>query len=854
MKFWLKLSWRELINHKGFSAFFILNLALGLMGFIALDSFKSSLQDHIQHQSKSLLSADISLSAYRPLNEKELRLAESYLGPVQVKAKQILLNSMLSGPNDSRLVEVNLVSENYPLYGELILTGELHLTAQELAPLLTKAPVALVQRELLESLELKVGDFIQLGEARFQIHASLEEAPGQSFWNARLSHKIFISEKWLEQTGLIQYGSHRRYNYLYQLPPKVEAKTVSQAIQAALLKKYPNNPPFRVKSHDQANPQMSRLLDYLGDYLGLAALVALFLAGLGTAYLFRAYLGQKTQEMAILRSLGATTGQTGFWMILEIAILGALASILAGLFALGLLPLLQWILQGLTPYGFQASLNRQSLGLAMAVGLSSSLFFALPLLLRLREVRPQELFQEGHGGMEQKWSWSFFASLLPLVVLYWLLAILQAKSFFVGSLFLVSLLASGLVLGALGLWGLRYAKGSQVKELRLRLIFRNLYRGGWGSLASFIAIGLGALLINLIPQLERGVQEQIQQPEKSDLPSFFLFDVQTEQTAPLGIFIKQRGFTLEHLSPMIPARIKAMGRAPEANPQDKALTREAQTKRRMRNRMSNLSMRGQLFASEDLVAGKFFTQAWDSTSGKLPEISLEARYAERFALGLGDRMTFNILGVELTGVITSLREVHWNSFSPNFFILLQPGSLDNAPMTYLGTIAKMKEADKLPLQQALRNKFPNISIIHVTRMVEKILRISSQVSLAIASMALLAMFAGLVVVYSIARYNAEQRSKEINLLKVLGAKHKDLRYLFLGEFGLLGFLASLTGGLLSLALAHALSELIFKQAFAIHWPPTIWTILLVTTLSALIAFVGAQRILNQKPLELLKAG
>ena len=442
-------------------------------------------------------------------------------------------------------------------------------------------------------------------------------------------------------------------------------------------------------------------------------------------------------------------------------------------------------------------------------------------------------------------------ALLPLGLFFWGMSLLQANSLRVGSIFFACLVASGLLLAAWGrfsLWGLGRLRPSGIKT---RLVLRNLSRGGVASLASFVAIGLGATLINLIPQLEQGLQSEIRQPESSALPSFFLFDVQPEQVEPLKAFVASQGQRLEKIYPSVSARITGLKGQPWQVAEGRS--RESQQQAELRRYNANLSMRGQLYESETLLAGRFAAHSYQPEGGQIPEISLEARYAERLGLQLGDSMEFDVLGVPLQGRVTSLRQVKWNSFEPNFFIVFQPGSLEGAPATWLGVIGPMAEANKNPLQHALTRAFANVSMIHVSQMVGRILNLSQQVSLAIRAMAVLAMLAGLVVVFSIARHQALTRAKEINLLKTLGAEHRALRAMFLAEFGLLGFLASLTGCLISLGLASLLSQWIFQRNFQLFLTPTLVTLAATTALSGLLAAWGARQVLARKPIELLKA-
>jgi putative ABC transport system permease protein len=209
--------------------------------------------------------------------------------------------------------------------------------------------------------------------------------------------------------------------------------------------------------------------------------------------------------------------------------------------------------------------------------------------------------------------------------------------------------------------------------------------------------------------------------------------------------------------------------------------------------------------------------------------------------------------VPVTGRVVNLRKVDWNSFQPNFFLSFQPGVLDPAPKTFVAAISAVAEADRLPIQNSIVLQLPNVSVINVTQIVARILDITDQISWAIRVMAWLSILAGLVVLFSIARYEVKSRFWEINLLKILGASFKDVKGIVQIEFGILGFCAALTGVLLSLALSWGISWFIFDNLWRFSAATTGFSIVAISALSVFTALVATLSVLRQKPLELLRA-
>ena len=382
----------------------------------------------------------------------------------------------------------------------------------------------------------------------------------------------------------------------------------------------------------------------------------------------------------------------------------------------------------------------------------------------------------------------------------------------------------------------------------------NLYRNRSAVISSFLAIGLGALLINLIPQLDYGLQREMKRPETSNLPSFFLFDIQPDQVKPLTSFLATYHYEFQNISPWIESRLTHINGALYSKFEEKeALTREEQRGRYSRRRTQNLSYRMDLYNSETIVAGEPFSGTYDFDDDKLPELSLDEKFAGNLGVSVKDTLTFDVQGIPIQGRIVNIRKIKWQTVQPNFYVLFQPGVLEEAPGTFVGTIHKVRDEDKIELQNNIVRQFPNVSMVDVSMVMNKILEVTGQISWAIQVMAFSAIFVGMIVVYSIARYNSQSRMKEINLLKILGASFNNIRQIIILEFCLFGFSASLVGSILSLAASWIMSYLIFDSIWAISWSVVLITVLSVTLLTMSAAYLGTRKALKQKPISLLQS-
>ena len=472
-------------------------------------------------------------------------------------------------------------------------------------------------------------------------------------------------------------------------------------------------------------------------------------------------------------------------------------------------------------------------------------------------MEPLHLF---HENIEQKivnssfWKKQVF-SYIPLLILSWSLSVWQSHSLIVGSVFVGMLLVSILFLGCIA-WlvlamagNLSQISGSTMK----RLAFRNLQRNRTGAISCFLALALGTLLINLIPQIYQGLQEEVSRPDDFRIPSLFLFDIQQEQMETLQKTLNFEKVNINYLSPMVRARLEKVNGKNFVYSDKVALTREQERQQSFRRRNLNLSYRTELSDSEHIVEGRMLATNYDWDSGKPAEVSLEVRYAERMGLKLGDLLTFNVQEVLVEAIVTNLRRVQWNSFQPNFFIIFQPGVLENAPSTFLGSIGGLDASGKLKIQNRIVSDYPNVSVIDVSRMVERALKISDQMVLALRLMAYLSILAGLVVVFSIARHEVDGRLWELNMLKVLGAKFSDIQKMIQIEFAVLGIFAGLFGVVLSLIMSYGISWWFFENLWKWTWPTSLASIIGVTSLSVGVASLATSRTLRSSPLTLLRA-
>lgn len=854
MMLWTRLAWREIRNNPRFSWLFTLNLALGLLGFTMLASFKGAFDHALDLRSRNLLSADLAISCRRPLTDGELRTARGMIrelaGPGARESSFVSFFTMARGPRGTRLAELDAIDASYPFYGELDLAGGRKISGTSLKPPVV-SPVAWIYPELAIQLGLKPGDPLVLGQEKFRVSDIIENDTGNAWRGASLAPRIYIGLPFLARTGLIRKGSTVSYTRFFRFPPGTSGELterISTRLDLAL-----TDPAVRIRTHRQASEEVGELIHHLDDFLGLVALVALFLSGIGSAYLFRGYLSGRVRGIAILESLGTSPGKARRIYLIQLTCLGALAAALTLGASLALLPALQAAVQPTMPFPLKLSLSAGTAAVTLLLGMGASLLLGFPLLERLKGLRPAELFRENADptlAFAPTRAWS----LLPALGLFWGLSIWQAHSWLMGNLFFGLFLGSGALLCLAGALCLKTLRKIEPSGHVARYALRSLGRSRLSSLSCFVSIGVGALLLNVIPEIERNIQAEFTRPDGMSLPSLFLFDIQEEQLGRLRDLLRADGLELENASPLIRSRLEMInGRSFTKMIEGKGpVTREEEEDRRFRNRGFNLSYHDGLRESELLYQGRIWTGSFHSGKGAIPQVSVEHRFAERLGIQVGDVLNFDVEGVPVQGKVTSLRRIRWTSFQPNFFVLFQPGVLDDAPRSYIGTIPALSAGRRIEVQNQVVERFPNISLVDVTDLVTRILDIFHQMGIGIRAIAWLTLGVGLMVLFSIANHQARTRSRESILLKVLGASFAEIRAMVGIEFGILGVCSSAVGALLSYGVSYVMSVMVFEGVWVFSWKIPLLSVAAITALSILTALAATRGVLVRKPVELLQ--
>jgi putative ABC transport system permease protein len=830
---------RDFRWNRKFHLFFILNLSFGLIGLVGLLGFKASFQESINKRSRNILGSDLAIHSRISFTEDQIKRVDEVLPKDSIKVSGLSMFSMIKTGDKTRLVNVRTLPEGFPFYGTLELRKPSERTKS-----FNSGQSVWVYPELATQLGLTIGDKVSLGHAEFEIENIVDKDPQQSFQMGAMAPKIYISEAGEKRANLFQKGSTARHSIHFKFKKLEDLDALAKKVEAVFVEVGP-----QVVTPSKTGEQVGRFLQYLSDFLGLVSLVALFLSSVGLFYLFRSFVSKKRREMAIYLALGRTKAQIRKYYILYLMILGLAGTLIGIVLGNALFLSVSTLITNIFTFNMEFHLDFTYTILAFVIGTLGTFLIGFPLLQRGLQAGANDLFQEDIRKVDFKPGLFWF---MPWFVFYWMVGVVVSHSLKIGSLFFgLFFLQAILGIGLLYPFFKILEKLSQRFSLTTKHALLYLSRHKASSMAAFLAIAQGVLLLTLIPQIRAGLHSELNDVDGTKIPTLFLFDIQEEQVKDVENFFAERKVPLQGITPMIQGRITAINDKEFKRPEGRALTREEEREFRFRNRGTNLSYRADLHESETIIEGKPFSGSY-TTTDKLPELSIETRYAKRLGIEMGDKVSFEILGMPISAKVINIRKVKWTSFHPNFFLMFQPGVLDDAPKTFLGVSDQLTVEQKDKIQTELFEQFPNVSVVDITRVVERILNVLSQMSVAMGAMALLSLLAGLFVLYSLISHQIDERSKDAGLFKMMGFGSGQLRSVILKEFVLLTLTASFFGSFGSIIISFVLAKVLFDGL----WIPMLSLPLFVTLtlgfVAAGLSWFSSRSIFKRKTIDLVR--
>ncbi|GLK90126.1 ABC transporter permease [Pseudomonas turukhanskensis] len=801
-------------------------LLIAVAASTAIGFFSARLNAAMQLRATEFLGADMLLTGSSPATTAQLDAGRQR----QLQHAQLVeFSSVIAGDEGIQLASVKAVSSAYPLRGQLKSAPAPY--GQETVGGGPQPGEAWVEARLLVALNVKVGDSVDVGAKSLRLSRVLTYEPDRAGDFYSLTPRLLMNLADLPATGVVQPGSRVRYAELWTGSAE-NLESYRQALKPMLA---PNQ---KIEGARDGNRQVGGALGRAERYLNLSSLAAVLLAGVAVALCAARFAAKRFDASALLRCLGLSRREALTVFTLQLAMLGIVASGLGALLGwlgqLGLFYLLGGLLPATVPSGgFMPAVAGIATGLVALAG------FALPPLAALGRVPPLRVLRRDLMPVPPS-SWLVYgAALGALTLIMWRLSLdLPLTLALLGGGLVAALVLGGALV--LSLQGLRRLLAGSPLPMRLGL--GQLLRHPLAAAGQSLAFGLILLSMALIALLRGELLDNWQQQLPKDAPNYFALNV---LPADKDAFAAQLSKLSPHPAPLYPV---VPGRLVAINGQGvKEVVSKDSTGDRAVRRDLSLTWAAELPVSNKLVAGTW----WNAEKTELPGVSIESKLAESLKVKLGDRLKFNVGGLDREAQVTSLREVDWDTFQPNFYMIFEPGTLQDLPVTYLTSFY-------LPAQQEqqlveLSRAFPAVTLLQIEAILAQLRSILAQVTLAVEYVLLFVLAAGLTVLFAGLQATLDERIRQGALLRALGAERKVLQRARLAEFGVLG----VASGLLAALGSELVSFLLYRYAFDMAWAPH-WWLLVLPLIGALLVgsagVIGTRRALNASPLTVLREG
>jgi len=820
-------------------------MAIGIAVVMSLHALRGAVDGAVALRSKELLGADLRLERREPFGPEVAALQAPLESASRVPATDVTrmgTMALAERSGRSRLVDLLAIDGTYPLYGA-VQTDPPHAFDR----FGRDERTVFADASLLIQLDVAPGERIRIGDASFRVEAGVVRAPGRFGFQAEVAPRVFLTRADLERTGLVRTGSlvtHLRY---WKLPDGVGDAFVERHAEALAAAR------IRAQSLASYQEELSEAFGSLTRYLGLVGLSALLLGSIGVAAGMRAFVHERLDGVAILRSIGASPGDVVALHVGLAVALGLGAGVLGALVCAPILALLPAAFAGWLPVEVSLGLDPAALATGLGLALGATLLAALGPILDVAAVAPlRALRGDFAGGAEQRRAGRAAVAGLVVAVVF-AAAIVQAGDARVGAIFAGGTLACAAAL-ALASWGLmRLLRRFPPRRLAFatRQGIANLARPRNHTLPTTLAIGFALFVVATVHTVQENVLEALATDARPDRPNVVLFDVQSDQEAGLEALLARHGARLTDRAPIVAARLATVaGRDRAAWLADETTSRD---RRWALQREYQLTYHDRPRDSEEVVAGAWWVPGQVAAGEEPYPISLEADLAESLGVGLGDPLVWQIQGVPVATEVASLRHVDWGRMATNFFVVFPTAALEQAPQSRV-LLAHLADAEaRAALQRDVVVAFPNVSALDATLILRSLDAMFEQIAIAVRVLSLFTLATGLAILVAASLAARRERAREALLVRILGASRSVLRRIALAEAVALAALASLVGAGLSAVASACLVVFVFELPFD---PPVADLLGLAGATFAITALVGGALSVaapRRSPLEGLRA-
>lgn len=806
----------------------MLALLVAVSALTAVGFFTSRVSLAVDQQAGEVLAADLRLQSRAPLEREYFKLAaDAGLSSAEVST----FPSVVFKGEASALTAVRAVSSGYPLRGRLKVAAAPFGPAQEVDTLPGRGE-AWIEARLFGQLDARIGDRIRVGSTELTLTKVLDYRPDQGSQFVDLAPSLLMRLDDVAATGLMQQGSRISHAALFA----GDAQAIATLKQQLSARKRPGQ---RIVDGADVSPQIRSAVDRAGRFLNLSALVTILLAAIAVAIAARRYVARHLDTVALMKSMGASQRLVlaiSMLQLLAIAILAGIVGALIGYAAQeGIAFLLKDLVRGELP---PPALSAGWLGLMTSIFILIG--FALPPLLQLRSVPPARVLRRNLEPPPLKYATVYGTALAALVALLsWLVRDAELLFYVFAAMlgtFAVLIVAGWILVRSLG--ALRGSVG-----ISWRYGMANIARRGRDSVIQIVAFGLGLMVLVLLAVVRDDLMRQWRASLPENAPNHFMINIRPDQRDAISEFFAGHAVDAPELVPMVRARLTQINGTPLAQ-----LRAPTERGRDFLDREANLTWAQTMQRDNKLVAGKW----WRAGDAGGPQVSVEIELAQALGLKIGDDLVYDVAGEVIEAKVTSFRQVQWDSFRPNFFMVFSPGTLDDSTGTYITSVHIPREQRALLLEFSRR--FPEVTAIDLEAILAQVRGVMDKASLAVQYVFAFTLLAGVTVLLAAIQATRDERRYESAMLRTLGASRRVVLQGVAAEFTILGLLAGTLAAVGATAAGYFLATRVFNLDYTFSF--AVWGIGLVAgaLLVGVSGTLATRSVVNHPPVATLRSG
>lgn len=826
---------------KGFYVF-IACIALGVMAIAGVGSVAGSLSEGLDHQGRTLLGGDASFALIQREATKDERAFLDAHG--KVTAAAIMRGMVRSSGGEFALVDLKAVDNNYPMLGNVALAPPMAMSAllaQRDGAFGAGADVALLAR-----LGLKIGDRVTVGNASFEIRSVVEAEPDKlAGGGVGLGPRFLVSEDALRATGLLQPGTLVRWVYRVRVPDSASDDRATRALIRDAETALPQAG-WEVRTRGNASPQLERSITRFTQFLTLVGLAALLVGGVGVANAIKSHLDERRDVIATFKALGATGREVFTIYLAQVMMLAVLGSVIGLAIGAALPFVIVGLFGKILPLPIEPTFHAGELALSFVYGLLTALAFGLWPLGRAHDVPVATLFRE---EVTSAFHWprrGYLALMGAVIALLIAVAIGLAYDKRVAAVFVASSIGVFVLLRAIASALMALARNLPRPRLTmLRLAIANIHRPGALTPSVVLSLGLGLAVLVTITQIDGNLRRQFMAALPEHAPSFYFIDIPAAEATRFSAFLKENApaATVETV-PMLRGRIVAANgiKAEDLKPTgDSAWVLQSDR---------GLTYTGEIPRGSKVVEGDW----WGADYSGPPLVSLEKKIADGLGLKVGDDITVNVLGRDISARISNLRTVDWQSLGINFVLVYSPKAFAGAPHTDIATLTETNPnvASDTALIKAVARAFPMVTSVRVREALDSIGTVVTNLVLAIRGASSVTLIAAILVLGGALASGHRHRVYDAVILKTLGATRARLIGAYALEYLLIGFATAIFGVAAGSIAAWQIVTRLMTLSFVWQAGSAAFVVLAALAVTVGLGLVGTLLALNQKPAAVLR--